>query len=342
MRGGRTVGALTTTLLVAGLLAVGSAAEPAQACGCGSLLPLPETTVGSSNEQALIWWDGTTETIELTFDVTSSATAAGLLIPTPTPATMTEGDLRTFALAEAAVRPTVTVRDDWWGIDHFVPEPAPERTDSLDPVDLGALSPQTIRADDTVALETWLATGGFVLSDDLAGALAVYANYGWSFTALTLQAEDAIDGHIPPVRLSFETTHLVYPMRLARHEPAPQQVRLYVFDEHRNDVVQSGSPTLSIDGRTELVYAGRVDDPRLTAMGPYLTAYDIVYDVPKDQITSDVGFYESMRDTGFQPRRTEYRTISLLGVPVGTLVVAWLLVGGIIVLAHVRGRRRAR
>jgi len=342
MRGFRTVGVVAAALVSAVVLTLGGTPVAANACGCGGLLPLPETTVSSSNEKALIWWDGETQTIELTFDVTSDAATAGLLIPTPGPAELSAGDLRTFALAEATIHPTVTIQDDWWGLDHVTPDPERIERDVIETVDLAAFQPQTIPASDTAAVAAWLAAGGYVVSEDLQGALNTYANYGWSFTAIRLDAQAAIDGHIPPVRLTFKTSNLVYPMRLARYEAAPQQVRLYVFDEHRNDVVQSGSPTLGIDGRTDLLYSGEVQDTRLRAMGPYLTAYDVVYDDPENDITSDIGFYESLNDNDYLPRATEYRTISLLGVPVGTLIVGWLLVGAIVAFAHFRGRRRAR
>ena len=343
MRGFRTVGIVAAALVSAVVLTLGSTPTAANACGCGGLLPLPETTVQSSNEKAIIWWDGETETIDLTFDVTSDAATAGLLIPTPSPATLSSGDLRTFALAEATVLPRVTVQTDWWGLDHITPDPERVEKDTIETVDLAAFDPQVIDAADTTAVSAWLAAGGYVVSEDLEGALRTYANFGWSFTAIRLNAQEAIDGHIPPIRLTFATTSLVYPMRLAQHEPAPQQVRVYVFDEHRNDVVQSSAPTLNLGGSVETLYAGEVQDTRLRALGPYLSAFDITYDNPEEQVTSDIGFYESVGAKGdYLPVTTEYRTVTLLGVPVGTLVVGWLLLGGLIAFAHFRGRRRAR
>jgi hypothetical protein len=176
----------------------------------------------------------------------------------------------------------------------------------------------------------------------MSNAIKTYAEYGWSFTLISLTSEDVIDGHIDPIRLTFNTNRLVYPMRLARSEPGPQNVRIYLFDDHRNDVTQAAAPTLDIDADIDDLYAGKVEDSRLTELGSYLSAFDITYTDPKVQVVSDIGFFESVSDETVMPTITEYRPVTLLGLPVGTLVVAWALVGTLLVVGHFRGRRRAR
>lgn len=332
---------LAVGLVTLALLAT-SAVSPANACGCGGVVAPPDTTITASSERAIISWTGERETIELTFDVESTTTSAGLIVPTPTPATITNGDLRTFSLIESVIQPAVKVEKDWWGIDYFVPDPEPLAADTTPRVALGPVTTTTIPASDSIALQAWLTLNNYGVTDAMASAIRTYADYGWSFTLISLTSEDMINGHIDPIRLTFDTKRLVYPMRLARSETTPQNVRLYVFDDRRHRVTQAAAPTLGIDGDVEQLFAGRVEDSRLRALGEYLTAFDINYADPQSEVTSDIGFFEASDNKEFSSTVTEYRTVSLLGLPVGTLVVVWVLVGIILVAAHFRGRRKAR
>lgn len=328
-------------LVTLALLAT-SAVAPANACGCGGVVGPPDTTIVASSERAIISWDDKVETIELTFDVDSDTPRAGLIVPTPTPATISAGDLRTFDVIESVIKPSVVVEKDWWGINYFVPQP-PERVEDTTPrVDLGPIETQNILASDSVALQAWLTLNGFGVTDAMASAIKTYSDYGWSFTLIALTSDDIIDGHIDPIRLTFETNRLVYPMRLAKSETVPQNVRLYVFEKARLDVTQAAAPTLGIDADITELFAGEVTDQRLSQLGPYLSAFDIHYTDPKNQVESDIGFFSSLRETHYAPTVTEYRPVTLLGLPLGTLIVVWVLVGVLLVAGHVRGRRKAR
>lgn len=319
-----------------------SAVGPANACGCGGIVGPVDTTIAASSERAIISWTGERETIELTFDIESNSPSAGLIVPTPTAATISAGDLRTFDVIESVIQPTVKVEKDWWGIDYFMPKPAPVVSDTTARVSLGPIQTTTIAASDTVALQAWLTLNGYGVTDAMASAIKTYSDYGWAFTLISLNSTDVIDGHIDPIRLTFDTNRLVYPMRLARSESTPQNVRIYLFDDHRNDVTQAAAPTLKVEGEVEDLYAGEVEDSRLTALGSYLSAFDITYSDPKNQVTSDIGFFQSNSDDSLTPTATEYRPVTLLGLPVGSLVVVWAIVGTLLVVGHFRGRRKAR
>ena len=321
------VGFVTLALLAT------SAVGPANACGCGGVVGPPDTTVTASSERAIVSWDGEKETIELTFDIDSTTPTAGLIVPTPAPAVITSGDLRTFDVIESVIQPTVVVQKDWWGIDYFIDEEKPAAVDSLERVPLSPITTTTIAASDSIALQAWLTLNGYGVTDAMASAIKTYADYGWAFTLISLNSEDVINGHIDPIRLTFATNRLVYPMRLARSEDTPQNVRVFVFDDHRNDVTQAAAPTLNIDAEIETLYAGEVQDSRLTALGAYLTAFDIRYADPKNQVTSDIGFFESISDDSVVPTVVDYRPVTLLGLPVGTLVVVWAIVGAGLVLS---------
>ena len=333
---------LVGIVILSALLVTAGAASPAFACGCGALVGPQGQPVATANERAIVHWDGAKETIDMLFDVKSESLAAGIIIPTPLPALVGEGDMRLFDLAQATAAPAVRVETDWWGLGYLRPDPEPEKVAVLDRVTVGSVETITLAASDTAGLDTWLANNGFAVSAAKTKALATYIERGWSFTVMRLTTDEALDGAIGPIRLTFDTPRLVYPTRLAGAETAPQSLRLYVFDTQRVKVTKAQSPTTDIDGSVAVVWAGKPLDSRLTALGPYLTVFDIRYDDPKEQVTSDLAFVYSVNAADIKPENVHYRMITLLGIPVGTLIVAWVVLGLAIVTGHFVGRRRAR
>ena len=336
MRRAVAIGVLTAVLV--GTAGVG----PAVACGCGGVVSPDDTTVSVSNERAILHWDGGRETIELMVDMDSDSDTAGIIVPTPFAATVSAGDARTFELIENTIVPDQRVETDWWGLGYLIPETVPVTADSFNRVQVGPLEATTMAATDSASRDTWLAANKFVLTPELATALATYAELGWSLTAIKLTNESSLDGHIDPIRLSFETERLVYPMQLAQTETTPQDVRLYVFDKQRTGISKATSPTIDIDGNVTVAWSGEPEDRRLLALGAYLTVFDIHYDDPPKQARSDIGIVYSLSDKDVRPETVHYRMITLLGFPVGTLIVFWTTLGLALALGHVVGRRRAR
>ena len=212
----------------------------------------------------------------------------------------------------------------------------------LDRVQIGELEATTLASGDTVGLAAWLASNEFEISGDLTKSLAAYVELGWSFTAVKLAAGAPLGGRLDPVRLTFATDRLVYPMRLAKLDPGPRNVRVYVFDSKRTGLVQAGAPTRELDADVSVLWAGETSDPRLTVLGSYLTVSDVHYELSEEQATSDIGVAQSVNQSDVKPEIVRYRTVTLLGFPVGSLVVLWLAIGIGIVTAHLVGRRRAR
>jgi hypothetical protein len=336
MRRAVAIGVLTAVLV--GTVGV----SPAFACGCGGVVSPVDTTVSVSHERAILHWADGRETIELMVDMDSDSDMAGIIVPTPSAAKVSTGDARTFELIENTIVPSERIETDVWGVGYLMPEAVPITADSFNRVQVGPLEVTTMAASDTASMETWLAANQFVLSPELATSLATYAELGWSLTAVKLTNDKGLDGHIDPIQLSFETERLVYPMQLAQTETTPQSVRLYVFDKQRTGVSKATSPTVDIDGTVTVAWSGAPEDRRLLALGAYLTVFDIRYDDPPTQARSDIGIVYSLSDKDVRPETVHYRMITLLGFPVGTLIVLWTTLGLTLALGHVVGRRRAR
>ena len=340
MRRSVVMGSVSSALALSLVLLTGATA--AFACGCGAIVGPPDAGFTVSNESVILSWNGEQESMEFGFDVLSTSLVAGLIIPTPTPATVEVGDSRTFDLIENLVIPTQRYETDLWGLGYLAPAVAPTQVTVLDRVRLGELEATALASSDTAGLAAWLATNEFEMSADLMTALEAYVELGWSFTALKLSADAALNGRVDPVRLTFATDRLVYPMRLAKVDPGPRHVRVYIFDSERSALAQAGAPTREIDAEVSVFWAGETSDSRLTVLGSYLTVIDVHYELASKQATSDFGVVASIDQSDVKPEIVEYRMITLLGVPVGTLVVLWLAAGFGLATAHLVGRRRAR
>jgi len=223
-----------------------SVASPAWACGCGAYVPDREgATV--ADERALITWDGTTQDVLMSLGVTGSSERAAWVMPVPSAAHVTLGDAAVFTELDQLTAPRVEYRDSWWPTFTWLlpAEAAPETAgapggavDVLGRQRIGPFDVTRLAADDPVALATWLTDNGFPHPDGLDANLAPCVAGGWEVVAVELVPAEAgapLTGNLQPLRLSFASDTVVYPMRLSRAATTPQTVDLFVLADHRMD-----------------------------------------------------------------------------------------------------------
>jgi len=329
---------------IAGVIALGFVAAgvtPAWACACGGYLPDAESRARAYGEQALVRQSAGTEEITLSMAINGSSKKAAWIMPTPAPAKVELGDARLFSRLDAITLPTVVRRTTYWpfrGLDLFRNDGSsagapPGGVSVHEQMTLGPF--QIARLSGGPAGVTgWLGTNGYVVPDSLAANLTPYLSEGWEIVAVKLaprQTGANLAGETPPLRLSFKSDKLVYPMRLSKGATTPQKVTVYVAAEHRVD-----ASTLPVAGvQPELLYAGRADDAALPAPANYLTAYRVSYPEPS-RITSDFTFTQAATDEPYQ--RVRYLTHNEGGwSTIGVLVLVVLAVGGFVLY-----RRRSR
>ena len=322
------------------LLFATSAAAPANACGCGAFAPTPDAQVAVSTESAVISHVGGIENIVLSVGVDSEALQTGLIIPTPSPATLTAGSPTLLAEAEAAISPSTVYVDDWWGTDAGAGSPtAPE---VLDRVAVGPLEAVALSASDSGGLGTWLQQNGFQIPVESSSLLTQYVAKGWYFVAVKLSNEQKLDGLLDPIQVSFPTDVMVYPMGMSRAAATGQSLRLYVVSEGRMRPVQAGTPDGRLNASQRTVWAGEISGGELGALGSYLTAIDLRYDVPAVQISGDIALVAAPSNDAVDPTVVVIRPIELLGFPLGTLLAVWGGIGLLILLGAVVARSRLR
>jgi hypothetical protein len=328
--------------VVSTILVLGGAAPMAQACGCGVVAAPDGAVTTTTGERAIISMDGGIETIDFSFDLNSDELSMGILIPTPGAAEISIGDGRTFDLIENTTKPTIVDETDPWGIGYFAENPEQQQSSELDRVSLSPVEVNTMAPGDSKSISRWLKRNKFVSTPETLATMQLYATQGWTINAIRITGNRGLDGHIDPIRLSFHTAQMVYPFRFARADATPRSLRLYVFDATRTYLAQGTQRTLELDAPVDTHWAGPTPDPRLKHLGRYLTILDVTMDDPVRQATSDIAIVPSSVTGNVSEEATRYRTVTLLGIPVGTLIVGWVLLGLIFALTATVRRRRAR
>ncbi len=129
---------------------------------------------------------------------------------------------------------------------------------------------------------------------------------GWSFVAVRL-AGAAPEGSLAPLRISYQSERLVYPMRLGALSDRPVGVELFVLSAHRSQV-----PAL------ETTFAGQLSGlapppgaelAELLAGAPYLTRMRSV-ELEPASLTADFAIGQAPSDEPYRQVITLYEDVS--------------------------------
>jgi hypothetical protein len=332
-------------LVLVGSALTASVASPAWACGCGAYIP-DRSGPSIATERALIAWDGAVEDILMSFNVSGSSERAAWVMPVPSAAEVSLGDAKVFSELARLTAPRVEYRDDWWPTFDWLASGSNSSLDTagapgggavnvLDRQRIGPFDVTRLSAGDSTALAKWLADNGFPNPDGLDENLSAYVAEHWEVVAIKLASADAgevLTGDLQPLRLSFASDALVYPMRLSRSAQVPQTVDIYVMADHRMDPtsvpVAGSAPTLQFAGLLDHATAATELEPFL-AKGTYLTRWSDFIREPQS-IDADYAFTRAEADTPYQQVRYVTRhhgdvtgliLLALAGLGALTLVV---------------------
>ena len=248
--------------------------------------------------------------------------------------------------------PRVEYRDAWWPTFSWLSAGAPGSAETagaprgagvnvLGRQRIGPFDVTRLAADDPTALAKWLADKGFPHPDGLDENLrptSQTAGRSSRSSSCLPKSGESLTGDLQPLRLSFRSDAVVYPMRLSRSATTPQTVDLYLLADHRMDPravpVAGQQPSLEFAGQVE-----RADvSPALAAYfgdGAFLTRWNDHIGEPAS-IDGDYVFEQATSDTTYQ--QVIYRTRDR-GDLTG-LILLMALVAGAVVIAVVLVRRR--
>ncbi|TWD84846.1 uncharacterized protein DUF2330 [Kribbella amoyensis] len=335
------------------LIALLPAVSPAWACACGGYLPDAGSRARAQGENALVRFDGRTEEIVLSMAIRGSSKKAAWIMPVPAASEVTLGQERTFDRLVSLTRPKVVERKTYWpfrdlgilgsGDGAGAPPKVYAGVDVRGQMVLGPFEVARLGGTSATAVTDWLRTNGYVVPAGLAENLTPYLSEKWEIVAVKLAPKEAsgtMSGATPPLRLSFPSTKIVYPMRLSKGASTAQTVTVYVAAPYRVDASELPDPAV----QPELLFAGKVGNSSLAELGgstSFLTAYSVKYSEPS-RITNDFLFAQA-------PSNDEYQRITYvtrndgLWSTIGVLVGGLLLLGlGAALIARVKLRRARR
>ncbi|WP_371403160.1 DUF2330 domain-containing protein [Kribbella sp. NBC_00662] len=336
--------------VVAGVLAIGFIAAgvtPAWACACGGYLPDAQSRARAYGESALVQYAGGTEKITLSMAINGTSKKAAWIMPVPAAAKVELGDDQLFYRLDQLTRPKIVYKKTYWPFRDLgimgnardsAGAPAPgSGVDVRQQMVLGPFAVARLSGSTGTAVTDWLRTNGYVVPATLAANLTPYLTEKWEIVAVKLAPKrdgESLSGSTPPLRLTFASERIVYPMRLSKGATNSQTVTVYVAAEHRVDATKL--PDAAV--KPELLFAGRVEDDALTTPANFLTAYTATYREPS-RITDDFTFAPAATDAEYQRVKVITQNDgfwSTLGVIFGCL----LLIGtGAAVIARMLVRR---
>jgi hypothetical protein len=328
---------------------VGVGVAPAWACACGGFLPDAESQARAYGENALVRFDAGEEEIVLSMAVQGQSKKAAWIMPVPAAAKVSLGEDDLFTRLQLMTRPETVYRKTYWpfrdlGLGSRGPGDsagaAPgSGVDVRQQMVLGPFEVVRLAGSTGASVTDWLGANGYVVPAGLAANLTPYLTEKWEIVAVKLapkKAGGSMSGATPPLRLTFASPRIVYPMRLSKGASTTQTVTVYVAAPYRVDA----SKLPDADVKPELLFAGRVTGyAELPAPASFVTAYSATYREP-GRITDDFAFTQAATDDEFRRIRyvteNEGRPVTLaivLGVPL-------LIAGGFFVHRARAGRKR--
>lgn len=202
----------------------------ARACACGAAYVPGGHTVRAGDELAFLGWARPgRERLEMALSLTADTADLAVLVPTPAPPQVSQGDPETFDRLSILTTPppSSTGGSDGDGNGAAAPQAAPSvlSTTTLDDVVATVIEGGT-----PAGVTRWLARHGYAQKPRVTPAIADYLRDGWVFTAIKLRADRPFDGTVDPIVLTFASKELVYPMRLSSTADEVGTVTVYTLD----------------------------------------------------------------------------------------------------------------
>jgi len=228
-------------------------------------------------QKAMIVYDDNIEELIIQVKFEGKVTDFAWVVPVPNYPGVEEADKVLFSELSNLTRPLTDYRDIYrygCGCVTEGEKPLPKGgVDIWEEKRVGNYSVTILSADDSQALIKWLGDNGYVFPDTAQSIVEYYVKNNWFFVAMkidasTLEVDETgrIYGAIEPVRLSFTSDTIIYPMKLSSLSAAETQneILLYIFADYR----------VHLAGGVHLEYAQWVEGKKLG--GGYPTLAKIV------------------------------------------------------------------
>jgi len=141
---------------------------------------------------------------------------------------------------------------------------------------VGDYDVSVLSATDSRALMNWLAENHYHLPPKAEAPMKAYVRDGWTFVASKIRLNDHASGlktgTLTPLKLTFDTQHPMYPMRLTAASAQPFTLLLYIAEPNRPGLgpLEPMSQPLPRKDSLDGAYATQILTPAMRASFPTL------------------------------------------------------------------------
>lgn len=191
----------------------------------GGLIPPPDRYVYETDQKAVIFYDQGIENLILQITFEGNAKDFAWIVPTPKQPQVEKSTDTLFTRLDELTRPEERSAPMSAGfglmntsVDDVGRSVRVVETKKIEYYDINVLE-----ANDKDALYNWLNDNGYIFPQQGKYIIDDYIQKGWYFTAVKIDNEAVSDlvegqlqnGHAVPLKLSFETENIVYPLKIS-------------------------------------------------------------------------------------------------------------------------------
>ena len=221
---------LAAVVAVAGVLGLVADRE-ARADGC--FVWHGNADLKEPNQRAIIAWDGKTETLLLAVKYEGPAEDFAWVVPLPAKPEVKAIDADKNPFAEIS---RFTQERQKYGIEHSRGVQVPDKVEVLDRKVVGVYDIAILAAKDPAALADWLKKNGYAFPDKGKDVLEHYTKKEWVYAAMRIdpkqlgsaEAGKLKTGELQPVRFTFASKEMVYPLKISSVNAGQTEVLLYL------------------------------------------------------------------------------------------------------------------
>ena len=179
--------------------------------------------LSKADQKAFIYYDGRDETLILSLDYAGKAKDLAWLIPTPTQPKVSKAPKDFFqnlgkllSLYKINTGLITGFSTGYGGL----PTGKSEKVIVIERKQVGIFQIAILSANDPEALYKWCKQAGYNLPSSTPFIVKPYIDYKWFFIAVkieksSLSGEETIEASIHPLKIEFETSQIVYPLRIS-------------------------------------------------------------------------------------------------------------------------------
>lgn len=198
---------------------------PVGALADGMLIARPNDIINETDQKAVIWHDGKTQTLILSITFKGDADEFAWIIPVPSKPEVDAGVDEIFTALTQLTNISYSDTGSFIGSVNFAPGGMEKstvtviETKKVDIYDIAVLT-----AKDTTDLRKWLEDNDFTYPESREHLLKSYVNKDWYFVAAKINtkslslARGLKTGHATPLKLTFESEKIVYPLKISGME----------------------------------------------------------------------------------------------------------------------------